>query len=111
MLHLLIGQIQKDYLRAGVPDPFGGKKADAFSLPELFAALREHMYLLLMESFDQHLTLMYAADVPERAYRGLEATDAVEAAGHLTGIILKREWEKVKWRNRYDGSGPPRNIP
>lgn len=54
-----------------------------------------------MDRFDGYLNLMYAADVPEKAFRVLDVADPVEAARALVFILLRRQWEKVWLRSTY----------
>ena len=53
-----------------------------------------------MERFDQYLNLMYAIDVPEREFKGINVTDAVEVATQVTFLLLRREWKKIEFRTR-----------
>lgn len=106
LLGSLMLQLQKDYGRAGLDFPILEKYLLAEDVPEIFASLKEGVYRLLMEHFDQYLNLMYAVDLPEREFQGIDPGDAVEAAHQLTGLILKREWQKIQWRRNYPGSDP-----
>ena len=99
-LPLLLSQLKKDYERANVPFPLRQLKAGDPKTGEILQSLRESLYLLLMERFDQYLNLMYAADVPEREFRAVQLTDAVEVASQVTFILLKREWKKIEYRSR-----------
>jgi len=100
----LMLQLQKDYGRAGLDFPIPEKHLLAEDVTGIFSTLKEGIYLLLMEHFDQYLNLMYAVDVPERDFQGIVPADAVEAAHELSGLILKREWQKIQWRRSYPGS-------
>jgi hypothetical protein len=106
LLHSLMAQLQKDYSRAGLDFPILEKYLLTEDVPEIFASLKEGVYLLLMEHFEQYLNLMYAVDLPERDFQGIDPGDAVEAADQLSGLILNREWQKIQWRRNYPGSGP-----
>jgi hypothetical protein len=104
MLEPLMAQLRKDYDRAGVLFPFQGKDVLELGVDDLFAGLKEHMYRLLMEYFDQYLNLMYAVDIPERDFSTLQLTDAVDAAGQLTVMVITREWHKLQLRQRFGGA-------
>lgn len=104
LLDILILQLQKDYGRAGLDFSIPEKYLLAEDIPEIFSTFKESIYLLLMEHFDQYLNLMYAVDLPERDFQGIDPADAVEAAHQLSGLILKREWQKIQWRRNYPGS-------
>ena len=105
LLSPLMLQLQKDFVRAGLDFPIPEGHLLAEDLTEIFSTLKEAIYLLLMEHFDQYLNLMYAVDLPERNFQGIDPTDAVEAAHQISGLILKREWQKIQWRRSYPGSG------
>ncbi|MGB5654757.1 MAG: hypothetical protein WBM56_13095 [Robiginitalea sp.] len=104
LLPSLMLQLQKDYGRAGLEFPIPQEHIRAAEPTEIFSSLKEGVYLLLMEHFDQYLNLMYAVDLPERYFQGIDPRDAVEAAHQLSGLILKREWQKIQWRRSYPGS-------
>ena len=96
----LILQLSKDFTRANISSSF-----DVEMVPEeLITALKERLYLLLMENFEDYLNLMYLVDVPESAFKNLELTDAVEVAEQLSFLILRREWQKV-WLKAHYRSG------
>lgn len=99
-LPLLLSQLKKDYERANVPFPLYPLQTGDPNSGELLQSLRESLYVLLMERFDQYLNLMYAADVPEREFKAVRVTDAVEVASQVTFILLKREWKKIEFRSR-----------
>ncbi len=98
----LLAQLRKDYERASVPFPLRDQVAEALSDAAWAQALQESLYLLLMERFDAYLNLMYAADVPEREFRDLQLTDAVDVAQQVSLVLLRREWQKVWMRRTYD---------
>lgn len=101
-LNLLLAQLQKDYDRSNLSFPLVlAKEGDRISTEYFLELLRENLYFLLMERFDQYLNLMYSADVPERDFRGIEPTDAVEVAQQVAFLLLRREWQKVCMRDRY----------
>lgn len=104
LLHSLMLQLQKDYGRAGLDFPIPEKYLLSEDVPEIFSTLKEGIYMLLMEHFDQYLNLMYTVDLPERDFQGIDPGDAVEAADQISGLILKREWQKIRWRRGYPGA-------
>lgn len=98
----LLAQLLKDYRRAGLNPPFRTGADGAFpGDAEVLEQLTFSIYRLLMNHFDGYLNLMYAADVPEKAFRDLDVTDSVEAARALVLILLRRQWEKVWLRSTY----------
>lgn len=106
--HALLAQVRKDFERASVPLPIAGATPEAEATDRQWVrGLQESLYRLLMENFDGYLNLMYAADVPEREFRGLQVTDAVDVAGQVVLLLLRREWQKVWIRATYDSGRPP----
>ena len=99
-LKLLLSQLQKDYERANISFPLLGAFGSEPDPSRILQDLRESLYFLLMERFDQYLNLMYAIDVPEREFKGINVTDAVEVATQVTFLLLRREWKKIEFRTR-----------
>lgn len=90
-------QIEKDFMLANVPlnMPFKFE-------PHLFiAAILEKVYYLMMEHFTEYLNLLYIIDVSERDFQHIKITDTVEVANQVTFLILKREYQKVWFKNKY----------
>jgi hypothetical protein len=102
----LIGQIEKDFLRAGLDRPFTvSPNGKPISDSDMLDSLRISICRLLMERFDAYLNLMYAADVPESDFQDIRLEDAVVAASDISLLLLRREWNKVWLRATYaDGS-------
>lgn len=67
---------------------------------DLKRVLHEKVYQLIMEKFADYLNLLYIVDVPERVVKAIKAQDVVEISGEVGFEILKREWQKVWFRNR-----------
>ena len=104
-LKTLENQIQKDFSRAGI----SVLSSDMFMCGqpiECFNTVTERLYRLIMEDFDGYLNLMYAADVPEKAFEQVEASDSVDAARQSAIVLIEREWEKVCTRLGVDASIP-----
>ncbi|MCM4173849.1 hypothetical protein DHD32_20465 [Arenibacter sp. TNZ] len=93
----LVLQLQKDFVLANV----------FIDLPtqivpeDLKTLVHEKVYYLIMEKFTDYLNLLYIIDVPEKVVKAIEATDVVEISDQVTFEILKREWQKVWFRNEY----------
>ncbi|WP_234387158.1 hypothetical protein [Aquimarina sp. Aq78] len=88
-------QLQKDLNRAGIDYDIKSKAPE-----NLFS---EVVYLLiekLQNAFNEYLNLLYAVDVSEAEIRNLDSEDSVDMAEYATYLILKREWQKVWYRNR-----------
>ena len=99
----LLRQIAKDYDRAGLELPIS-MDAGGFCPcdEEVVEQLVVSIYRLLMERFDAYMNLMYAADVRESSFREIEAGDPVAAAKEVVFIYLRRQWQKVWLRAKYD---------
>lgn len=63
--------------------------------------LHELVYVLVNERFADYLNLLYIIDVSETKVRQLDGSDLVKLSEQVTFLILKREWQKVWYKNRY----------
>ena len=93
----LIEQINKDFNLAneGIDFPMSTSPDD------LKIQLQEKVYRLIQYKFAEYLNLLYIIDVPEDQIKKLDGSDIQELAGQVAFLILKREWMKVWFRNRY----------
>lgn len=98
----LVAQLLKDFHLANIPiDIEMGDKALQISPEELKSVLHEKIYRLIMEKFTDYLNLLYIVDVPEKAFKEIQLTDAVEIAEQVTLLVLKREYQKVWLKANY----------
>jgi len=93
----LVHQVEKDFILANVPLII----KDSVRPQEFIAIIREKVYHLIMESFADYLNLLYIIDIPEKDFQFLKITDAVEVSDQVTFMILKREYQKVWYRHKY----------
>jgi hypothetical protein len=93
----LIEQINKDFNLAneGIDFPM------STSPDELKIQLHEKIYRLIQYKFAEYLNLLYIIDVPEDQIKKLDGSDISELAEQVAFLILKREWMKVWFRNKY----------
>jgi hypothetical protein len=93
----LVEQINKDFNLAneGIDFPM------SIAPEELKIQLHEKIYRLIQYKFAEYLNLLYIIDVPENEIKLLDGSDIVELAGQVSFLILKREWQKVWFRNNY----------
>ena len=63
--------------------------------------MKEKIFRLLQYKYAELLNLLYIIDVPEDNFKQLDGADTVELAEQLSFLILKREWMKVWFRNKY----------
>lgn len=93
----LIQQINKDFNLAneGIDFPMS-------ILPdELKVQLHEKIFRMIQYKFAEYLNLLYIIDVPEDQIKKLDGSDLVTLAKDVAFLILKREWQKVWFRNHY----------
>lgn len=93
----LVEQINKDFNLAneGIDFPL------SISPEELKIQLQEKIYRLIQYKFAEYLNLLYIIDVSESEVKKLDGSDLVVLAGQVSFLILKREWQKVWFRNKY----------
>ena len=93
----LIEQINKDFNLAneGIDFP------KSISPEELKIQLHEKIYRLIQYKFAEYLNLLYIIDVPENEIKSLDGSDLIALAEQVSFLILKREWQKVWFRNRF----------
>ncbi|GGA65947.1 hypothetical protein GCM10008015_03340 [Flavobacterium palustre] len=93
----LIEQLNKDFNLAneGVDFP------KSISPDELKIQLHEKIYRLIQYKFAEYLNLLYVIDVSEEEVKKLDGSDLVVLAEDVAFLILKREWQKVWFRNNF----------
>ena len=93
----LVQQINKDFNLAneGIDFPL------SIAPNELKIQLHEKIYRLIQYKFAEYLNLLYIIDVSEEEIKKLDGSDLVQLAEQVSFLILKREWQKVWFRNRY----------
>lgn len=92
----LIVQINKDFNLAneGIDFPM------STSAHELKVQLHEKIYRMIQFKFAEYLNLLYIIDVPEDQVKKLDGSDLVALSEQVAFLILKREWQKVWFRNK-----------
>ncbi len=93
----LIEQINKDFNFAneGIDFP------QSTTPDELKVQLHEKVYRMIQYKYTELLNLLYIIDVPENNVKALDGADAIALSEQIAFLILKREWMKVWFRNRY----------
>lgn len=93
----LIAQLNKDFLYANIDLDF---QEDV--LPSsLKLILHETIYRLIQEKFADYLNLLYIIDVHEEKVKQLDGNDVIKLSEQVAFLILKREWQKVWFRNKH----------
>ncbi|PWA08070.1 hypothetical protein [Flavobacterium laiguense] len=93
----LIAQMNKDFNLANEAVDF----PLSLSPNELKIQLHEKIYRLIQHKFAEYLNLLYIIDVSEEEIKKLDGSDLVVLAEEVAFLILKREWQKVWFRNKY----------
>jgi hypothetical protein len=93
----LVEQLNKDFNLAneGIDFPL------SIVPEELKIQLHEKIYRMIQYKFAEYLNLLYIIDVPENEIKQLDGSDLVVLAEQVSFLILKREWQKVWFRNFY----------
>ena len=63
--------------------------------------LHEKIYRLIQYKFAEYLNLLYIIDVSEEEIKKLDGSDISALSGQVAFLILKREWQKVWFRNKF----------
>ena len=93
----LIFQLNKDFLYANIE-----LNLDEDILPSsLKLILHETIFKLIQEKFADYLNLLYIIDVSEEKIKQLNGSDTLKLSEQVAFLILKREWQKVWFRNKY----------
>lgn len=93
----LIVQLNKDFLLANVDLDFHEE-----ILPSsLKLLLHETVYKLIQVKFTEYLNLLYIIDVSESQVKALDGEDVLKLSEDVSFLILKREWQKVWFKNHY----------
>lgn len=92
----LIEQLNKDFTLANESIEI----LESISADDLKVILHEKIYRLIQYKFAEYLNLLYIIDVSESEIKKLDGSDISELSGQVAFLILKREWQKVWFRNK-----------
>ncbi|GAA4939377.1 hypothetical protein GCM10023314_10080 [Algibacter agarivorans] len=93
----LILQLNKDFLLANIDLDFHEDVLPS----SLKLILHETVYKLIQEKFTDYLNLLYIIDVSEKQVKALDGDDVLKLSEDVAFLILKREWQKVWYKNQY----------
>lgn len=93
----LVEQLNKDFNLANEAVDF----PKSITPEELKIQLHEKIYRLIQYKFAEYLNLLYIIDVAEDEVKKLDGSDLVQLAEQIAFLVLKREWQKVWFRNKY----------
>lgn len=93
----LLEQIRKDFELSGLSISLeNGIKAS-----ELPTRLYTRIHQLILTNFEAYLQLLYRVDVPESSMQTSGTQNTEDFAKKATLLLLKREWEKVYYRELF----------
>lgn len=93
----LILQLEKDFLLCN----------ESFTInqntkpQELINSLQTKIYDLISFRFNKYLNLLYIIDVSEEQVKSINSFDLLFLSQEISFLILKREWQKVYYKNKY----------
>ncbi|WP_067146921.1 hypothetical protein [Pseudotamlana agarivorans] len=93
----LVQQLNKDFLLANIDLDFH----EDILPTSLKLLLHETVYKLIQEKFSEYLNLLYIIDVSENKVKALDGNDTLKLSEEVAFLILKREWQKVWYKNHY----------
>ena len=93
----LVVQLNKDFQLANINLDFH----EDILPSSLKLLLHETIYKLIQEKFIDYLNLLYIIDVPEKQVKALDGEDILKLSEDVSFLILKREWQKVWFKNKY----------
>ncbi|MFK7002650.1 hypothetical protein BWK63_02275 [Flavobacterium covae] len=97
LYHKLIEQVSKDFLLANEDLNI----LHPISPVELKIQVHKKVHQLIQNKFNEYLNLLYIIDVNENDIKKLDGFNLVELAEQVSYLILKREWQKVWYKNLY----------
>ncbi|OUR94717.1 hypothetical protein A9Q87_03535 [Flavobacteriales bacterium 34_180_T64] len=93
----LIQQLNKDFRFANI---YFEVEVDV-SPQVLITQLHETVFRLIQINFTDYLNLLYIIDVSEKLIKELDGSDALKLSEQVVFLILKREWQKVWFKNQF----------
>jgi len=93
----LVEQLNKDFLLANINIDFH----EDILPSSLKLILHETIFDLIQNKFTDYLNLLYIIDVSEKQIKRLDSEDTLSLSEQVSFLILKREWQKVWYRNNY----------
>lgn len=94
----LVSQLNKDLNFANIDEEY----EDNIPPEKLKRDMHELVFRLINEKFADYLNLLYIVDVPESQVKQLDGSDIVKLSEEVAFLILKREWQKVWFKNKHD---------
>ena len=96
MLKKLIEQLNKDLSLSGIDTQF-----DINWNPEsLISNLTKIIAALMEKDYQKFMNFLYRVDIPEKKLGNIVTSDFNAAVNEIVLMVLKKEWQKVWFRNR-----------
>ncbi len=96
LLGSLIRQLNKDANLSGLDFHCN----ESTSPDDLVNQVYDLLVHLMTVDFKTYLNFLYRIDISEHTLRAISDTDPKRIAEKVTILVLKREWQKVSFRNR-----------
>lgn len=93
----LILQLEKDFALANEKIRIAKK----IKPEELIIKIETIIYNLIATRFNDYINLLYIVDLPEEKVKKLDGSSWENLTKEVTYLILKREWQKVWFKNYY----------
>jgi len=92
----LIVQLNKDAHLSGLDVHFSTSSTSEKLVKELYDVLVN----LMTDDFRNYLNFLYRIDLSEQNVKSIPETEPKQIAKIVTLLVLKREWQKVAFRNK-----------
>tara|TARA_R110001583_G_scaffold83631_5_gene220712 strand:+ start:1444 stop:1791 length:348 start_codon:yes stop_codon:yes gene_type:complete len=93
----LIEQLNKDFQLSNLDESF-----EISNTPiQLKEGLSKIILNLITNNYDDYLNFLYRVDVPEKELAALTAENLETTINQIAFLILKREYQKVWFKNRF----------
>jgi len=92
----LIEQLNKDFQMAGILEEFSLES----NPQDLVNKLQKTIRKMVNTQYSEYLNLLYRIDISEQNLANTTITDADSLIKQHSYLILKREWQKIYFRNK-----------
>lgn len=92
----LIKQLNKDFQLSNLSEHF----ELSITPVQLKESLSKILVRLITNHYDDYLTFLYRVDVPEKELLLIKNDNLVEIINQISFLVLKREYQKVWFKNR-----------
>jgi len=96
LLHELVVQLNKDADLSGLEVNF----ATSITTERLVKQLYDLLVDVMTNDFRTYLNFLYRIDLSEQKVKSIPETEVKQIAEKVTFLVLKREWQKVAFRNK-----------